>query len=113
MAKPTLLPDADSDAIARIVKGGSDLGRPMKVDFHVFAPSEKSAHQIASAAHEAGYATDIARDEGSDAWTCTCSVNLTVTHHELLRVQMDLDRVAHPFGGYSDGWGTFGNRENG
>jgi hypothetical protein len=30
-------------------------------------------------------------------------------YNALLTVQRELDDIAQPFGGWSDGWGTFGN----
>jgi hypothetical protein len=31
-------------------------------------------------------------------------------YEDLVRIQHELTEAAQPFGGYSDGWGTFGNR---
>jgi hypothetical protein len=34
---------------------------------------------------------------------------MLLDYDSVIAAQAELDRVSGPFGGYSDGWGTFGN----
>jgi len=105
--------DSDRQAILRVLKSGADLARPMKIDFHVAAPTDQSAQRIALAAREQGFEVIVSRNQSGAAWTCSCSRSMVLSHDELMRVQEQLNELSHPFGGYSDGWGTFGNQKNG
>src|ERR1700683_399942 len=105
--------DSDSQAIGRVIRSGSDLARPMKVDFHMATSDEASARLIAAAASIQAFEVAVARNQAGGAWTCSCSRNMVVSRDSVLRVQQELDVLSQPFGGHSDGWGTFGNRRNG
>jgi hypothetical protein len=50
-----------------------------------------------------------ASPECSLPWTCECSVQMLATHAGVLAVQEELAGLSAPFGGFPDGWGTFGN----
>jgi regulator of RNase E activity RraB len=101
--------DADGDAIRRVLAQGSDVTRPMKVDFYVAVPSEEVGKEIAAAATAKSYDTGLSRDGATGAWTCCCSRMMLLRYDALMRAQQELDALSEPHGGYSDGWGTFGN----
>ena len=105
--------DADGDALRRIAEDGSDMTRPMVIDFHVAAPDQAAAEAIAEAAGQRGYRTKVYRDEDSNAWTCECSREMVATHAAVMAAQDELDALSRPLSGHSDGWGTFGNAEQG
>jgi hypothetical protein len=58
-AEMTFPNDADGDALRRVVDGGSDLSRPMTIDFTVDVPSDEAGQAVARAAQKIGYHTDI------------------------------------------------------
>ncbi len=101
--------DADGDSIRRILEHGSTLDRPMLIDFAVAAPNKKAARQIAKAATKLGYNASCTPDGDGPTWTTTCSTRMMLTHHAVLAMQEEVDRLAKLLGGYIDGWGTFGN----
>jgi hypothetical protein len=39
---------------------------------------------------------------------CYCSKNIMLDYNEIISIQEQLNEISRPFGGYSDGWGTFG-----
>lgn len=106
---PDLPNDADGGSIRCVLDHGSTLDRPMLIDFAVAAPNERAARQIAEAASKLGYNASCMTDEGGSTWTTTCSTRMVLSHHAVLAMQAELDTLAEPFGGHSDGWGTFGN----
>ena len=108
--------DADRDALHRVAANGADMSRPMLVDFMVAATSEGAAESIARAVRALGYDTEVVRDtdddgHGVDTWTVYCSRTMLLDYVSVTAFQAELDRVSAPFGGYSDGWGTFGNSD--
>ena len=100
---------------------GHDMNLPTWVDFHVAAPTEEAAEKIAAAAKDLGYETSIEFDDGEDdeeleeeitePWTCTCRKEIPLQYDGIMGAQSELDEIARPVGGYSDGWGSFGNLE--
>ena len=78
--------DADGDALRRVAADGSDLSRPVSIDFTVAVPDSGAGLEVAVRAGALGYQT---------------------------AAQQELDELARSHGGRADGWGTFGNRESG
>ena len=111
--------DADGDALRRVVAIGSDMSRPMDIDFEIAAPDEATAKRVADEAAKLGYRTNIwFDDEEQDLddkplppWTCTCTTTMLAEYDAIIAVQAELDAIARPFGAYVDGWGTFGNAQ--
>ena len=103
--------DADGAALRRVVRDGSDMSRPMDIDFAVSAPNEDVANAIAYVAQARGYRTEVCRDENDEAttWSCYCTLTMIATYDGVVRVQAELDALSRPLGGCADGWGTFGN----
>jgi regulator of RNase E activity RraB len=101
--------DDDGDALRRIA-GESDMSRPMTIDFMVVVPDERAGRAVAEAAVALGYTTAVSQDDDSGDWTCYCSRSMLATYAGVIEAQAELDQVAAPYRGYTDGWGTFGNR---
>lgn len=106
--------DADGDALRRVVADGSDMTKPMEIDFVVAVPSREAGDQVAQHARRLGFRVDLvadAHEEEPDAtsWSCYCTKSMVPDYDALLAVQRELDGIAKPWGGWSDGWGTFGN----
>ena len=52
-------------------------------------------------------------DEEDDAWTCNCKKYMLANYDGVVASQRELDEICGPFGGFTDGWGTFGNVADG
>ncbi|MEP7340522.1 MAG: ribonuclease E inhibitor RraB [Acidobacteriota bacterium] len=102
-------PDADGDALNRIAKDGSDMSKPMGIDFFVAVATEGGGHLIANAANQLGYETEIVFDEESGDLTCYCTKVMVPEYDAVIEAQKELDQLAKPHEGFSDGWGTLGN----
>ena len=112
--------DIDGEVLQMIAEDGNDMSKPMMVDYHVAAATEDTAEKIAAAAEKLGYEVAIEFDNGEDAeedeeitepWTCTCRKEMLLEYDGVVAAQKQLDEIARPYGGYSDGWGTFGNAQ--
>ena len=88
------------------------MTKPMVVDFAVDVPTEVAGQKIALLAEERGYSGDVRFDEESHSWTCYCSKSMVATYTAVIAAQDELDELSAPFGGKSDGWGTFGNERS-
>lgn len=94
----------------RFVDDGSDLSKPMTIDFQVAVPDEIAANGLAETAYKLSYRVRMyASPECSLPWTCECSTRMLASYDGVIAIQSELARLAAPFGGQPDGWGSFGN----
>jgi len=106
--------DSDGGALRNIVNDGSDMSKPMFINFQVAVPSETAAKALSEVAYKLGYRVSVYDSEGcSLPWTCECSTRMLATYEGVLAVQAELADLSQNFGGFPDGWGTFGNGPNG
>jgi hypothetical protein len=104
--------DADGDALRRLADGGSDLSKPMSLDFQIAVPNEVAANGLAEVVYNRGYRVKIyASPECSLPWTCECSTRMLASYEGVIAIQAELASLAKPFSGHPDGWGSFGNDE--
>jgi regulator of RNase E activity RraB len=119
MGKNDYPDDDDGQALRLVVQNGSDMSRPMDIDFALAVPDENTGREVAKAAEAAGYRTEVVFDEGEEledeaatpSWTCYCTKTMLATYEGVIAAQRELELLSSPFGGYPDGWGTFGNVE--
>src|SRR5262249_31065674 len=103
--------DTTGDALRLIAERGSDLTKPMKMDFFIAVPSKGAGDRIALKARVLGFVTSVEQDDDGLKWTCYCTKVLVPEYSEVVKIERQLDSIAKEFGGYADGFGTFGNAE--
>ena len=103
--------DADGDALRRIQTAGSDMSRPMLIDFSVAVPSEAAADNCVGRLLSRDFVSSKSHDSTEDAWTVLVSVDMVPDYQEITFFQQVLDRDLSQFGAATDGWGTFGNAD--
>lgn len=103
--------DAIGDALRRIIAGGSDLTKPMEIDYFVAVPSDSAGNQVARMAQEQGFNTKVSQDDKTSEWTCYCTKTFVPEYAEIVKIEQQLDTLAQPFGGYIDGFGSWGNSD--
>jgi len=64
---------------------------------------------VAAAARRAGFEVWLRSDDTRELWACVCRRSVLATAAAMTAVERTLDRLAAPFGGRSQGWGTYGN----
>jgi len=108
--------DADGDALRRVASLGSDMSRPMEIDFFVAVPDRQAGEQVAQLASLRGYRTRVVEDgdeeedgEVGDTWTCYSTKPMLATYDGVVAAQQELDEISYSYEGRSDGWGTPGN----
>jgi hypothetical protein len=100
---------ATTAAIGRVMAAGSDLSVPMVVDFFVAVPNAVAGRAVSAAARRAGFEVSLRSDEGRTLWACVCTRVMVASPAAVGAVEHELDRLASPFGGRAQGWGTYGN----
>jgi len=105
--------DATGDALRRLVADGSDLGKPLVMDFFVAVPTAEVGNAVAARAQKLGFNTQVDQDEEDRDWTCTCTCTkqLIPSYENVTEQERVLDELAKPLGGFIDGFGSFGNAE--
>ena len=113
--------DADGAVLAELASHGIDLSQPLLIEFPVAVADEATAAIVSKALAEEGYDYEVEYDEGEpnadgiidpddeeygSTWTVYASVRMIPEYDEIIRIQEDLDRIARPLGGFSDGWGV-------
>jgi len=101
--------DSTGDAIRRWKDEGSDLSRPMKIDFFIALPSEEVGKAISQAPELAGFSKSIERDAQSLQWTCYCAKEMIPAYDEITAIEHALEALAGRFNANYDGFGSFGN----
>jgi len=106
--------DSDGDALRGVASHGSDMSKPMLIDFQVAVPSELAGESLGEVAKKLGYLVSVYDSEKCKLpWTCECSTRMLATYDGVMAIQRELAELSKPFGGFPDGWGTFGNGPNG
>ena len=99
--------DADGNALRRVAAGGSNMSKPMDIDFQIAAPDEATAKRVAAVAIELGYRIRVYGGAYAP-WKCQITKSMIPTYDSLITAQAELDAIARPLGAYVDGWGTYG-----
>lgn len=109
------IPDDDTGAaLRRLVARGSDLKRPMQVDFFVAVPTQAAGEQVAKRANAFGFTTTVEQNEAEDGedtlpWICCCTKTMVPRYDEVVKIEEQLEVIGREVGGYADGFGSFGN----
>ena len=116
MTTPNLTPDypedADGDALRAIVASGSDMSRPMVIDFAIDASSKSIAQACLAALEDAGFQASLYQDDEDKRWSVYCPIRMIAEYDAIVRTQKILGELVVDLGGTPDGWGTFGNADD-
>jgi hypothetical protein len=101
--------DATGDALRRLAATGSDLSRPMEIDFVVAVPSEAVGRQVARRVEPLGFRVSVKQDSDEGPWSCYCTKTIVPSYSDVVAIENQLDAIGRELGGYADGFGSFGN----
>ena len=106
--------DSDGDAMRRLIKHGSDLSKPMFIDFAVLVPDREIGLLFAGLASQLGFKTHFLLVFGKEGqrWKCYCSKTMVADYNDLIATQAQFEELGRPHGAKPDGWGNFGNAAN-
>jgi hypothetical protein len=101
--------DATAAALRRYVAEGSDLTRPMRMDFFVAVPTKEAGDEVASQVMALGFASSVEQSQETGTWTCYCTKTIIPQYATVVQIEAELDGIGRKVGGYADGFGSFGN----
>lgn len=101
--------DSDGDALRRLISNGSDISKPMEIDFAVLVPDRDSGLAFGAIVELLGFRIDVKRGAATNRWTCYCSRTMVPSYDAMISTQETLEEFGRPFGAKPDGWGSFGN----
>ena len=101
--------DADGDALRQVADQGSDMSRPMTIDFVISTGDMAKARSIAQLVTEHGYRSDLHPDDEAGSIEVYCTRRMVATYEGVVACQAELTRLCEPFGVVCDSWGTYGN----
>ncbi|WP_415396409.1 ribonuclease E inhibitor RraB [Sulfurimonas sp. CS5] len=102
--------NATREAIENIISSKTvDLAKETLMDFFIDVPDKNIGNVIAQEVKELSFQTSVEYDEEDNSWTCYCSKNIFLDFNTIMNIEDSLDEIAKKHGGYSDGFGTFGN----
>lgn len=102
---------ATREALKRIAESGSDLSRPLTIDFFVAVPSAAVGRMVSVRPAELGFSTSTECDDKTGDWTCYCTKTLIPDLLTVVAIERQLDQIAQGVGGHIDGFGSFGNAD--
>ena len=101
--------DATGDALKQFMDSGFNLSQPMEIDFFILIPSEELGLQFAKHIENLEFSTSVEQDDESKNWTCYCTKTMIPKYEDIILIENQLSRLAEPFHGVLDGFGSFGN----
>ncbi|NOS76085.1 MAG: ribonuclease E inhibitor RraB [Methyloglobulus sp.] len=101
--------DDTSAAIKQWITEGSDLNRPLTIDFFVAMPSEIACKHFCEIDELADFNIMFEKDEETSGWTCYCTKTLIPDYDQIVSIENQLDSIAKKYDGYADGFGSYGN----
>jgi hypothetical protein len=99
----------NADTIRRLVEDGSDLSRPMEVEFVAMLTGPCDVGEIGEAVERLGYSVEFYLDEEDDAVECVCRRTMLVSEGTVETCERELATLFERFGAVLDGWGSPGN----
>jgi len=103
---------ATVDALQRIAHTGSDMTKPLDMDFFIAVPSQDTGNLVAEEVTPNGFVTKVELDSESQEWTCYCTKTIIPEYNTVNVIELELHEIAIKYGGYIDGFGTYGNTPN-
>ncbi len=101
--------DETGSAIQRWASQGSDLAKPMMIDFFIIVPTEEKGIYVTQLKELKDYKVTIEHDEESGIWTCYCSKEMIPRYSDLVMTESLMETIADLVGGEFDGFASYGN----
>ena len=112
MVKLDAIPDdSTGTALKQYASQGSDLDRPMLIDFFAAVPSQEAGVKLSKALEGTELTTSIEYDKEAGEWTCYCSVRMIPRYEDVVKMEELIEAKAKLFGGNADGFGSYGNAD--
>lgn len=102
--------DDTGAAIRQWAAEGSDITKPMKIDFFVAVPNRVVGDLFASDPELSVFSqVSVEEDAETGRWTCYCSKVVVPIYKDIVETEQLLAGLAKRYGAEFDGFGSFGN----
>ena len=96
----------DTEVLKQLRTAGSDLAKPHRVEFYLYAPSEAAAEAAAAAIRPMGYTVSVSAGEEEANWLCVASRTMLPTIEEITVARSLFKGLALKYQGAYGGWNT-------
>lgn len=104
-----LLNDSTGSALKRMQDDGTDLNRPILMDFFLVTSNKESGYILKKRVTALGFDSELEFDSESNEWTLFCAKNIIPSYGNVVAIEEQLAKIAMENGGYYDGFGSYGN----
>ena len=91
--------DPDGDALRAIVASGSDMSRPMVIDFAIDTSSKSIAQACLAAVQEAGCEASLYQDDEDQRWSVYVPIRMIADYDGIVRTQKIHGELVADMGG--------------
>ncbi len=107
-------PDQNGYILSQMQGSGDDLSVARDIDFSLLFADQASAEAFCGIMEEEGYEADFGPwesqgpdDENTGKWDVQITRHMVPEHADISSFELELQVLAMPFGGKTDGWGCF------
>ncbi|MDY6976668.1 MAG: ribonuclease E inhibitor RraB [Pseudomonadota bacterium] len=101
--------DSTGSALKRMQDDGTDLTKPILMDFFLAASSKEILCTLNEEVSELGFDSELEFDSESNEWTLFCAKTIIPSYVNVVAIEEQLTKIALEYGGYYDGFGSYGN----
>ena len=82
--------DETGEALRQLEANGSDLSKPLNIDFFIAVPSKLIGEEIAILVRNLGFNPSVEQDNETDDWTCYCTIKIVPDYNEIISIPQKL-----------------------
>ena len=98
-------PDPDKEVLEQLRSAGSNMSKPHKIDFFLYAPSESVAIKMKEVLLSKGFSAQVKKSEKGHDWLCQGFKEMIPSYDSLLVIRSEFTELTKKYGGQYDGWG--------
>ncbi len=96
----------DRHILRLLKKRGSNPRKPHAVEFYVYFPTKGAAQKARAVIRKNKFHVELLTDSSAKRWICLSIIEMLPRYEAIQAAKKKLNRLAKPFKGYCDGWGT-------
>lgn len=98
--------DLDRHILRLLKKKGSNFRKTHAVEFYVYCKTKAQARKAGTRIKKEGFHVELLSDRSAGRWVCLPIREMVPRLRDIQAAKRKLNRLAKPFGGFCDGWGT-------
>ena len=102
--------DLDRHILRILKRKGSDFRKTHAVEFYIYCRTQTAAKRCGARIKKEGFHVELMPDRSARRWVCLPIKEMHPRLKDIHAAKRKLNRIAKPFGGFCDGWGTLVER---